>query len=113
MNMAWAGLALFPVVSVLLSSNIADHGRDENWRRCADADAATSIAGCTALIEPGREAADNQATVFDNRGLAYTDKGDYERAIADFNAAIVIKPDYAFAFSNRGVANTDKGQYDR
>ena len=38
---------------------------------------------------------------FNNRGLAKLGKKDYEGAIKDFNKAISLKNDYAFAFNNR------------
>ena len=42
-----------------------------------------------------------------------THKGDYDRAIADFDRAIQLKPDDAVAYANRGWAYDDKGDYDR
>ena len=39
-------------------------------------------------------------------------KGDFDRAIADFNRAIELKPDYAEAYNNRGNAYSDKGDFD-
>ena len=43
----------------------------------------------------------------------YGDKGDYDRAIADYDEAIRLDPRYAVAYYNRGVAYCDKGDYDR
>ncbi len=40
-------------------------------------------------------------------------KGQYDRAIADFDVAIELRPDYAGAFRNRGGAYGMSGQYDR
>ena len=40
-------------------------------------------------------------------------KGDYERAIADFNEAIRLDPKDAAAYRNRGFAWKSKGDYDR
>jgi tetratricopeptide (TPR) repeat protein len=37
------------------------------------------------------------------------ESGDYQGAIADYNQAIKIKPDYALAYINRGVAKSDLG----
>lgn len=37
-------------------------------------------------------------------------KGDYDRAIADFNEVIRLDPKYAVSISNRGLANERKGQ---
>ena len=102
--MALGALAVFPIVGVLLSSSLADHGREDDWRRCASADAQVSIAGCTALIAAGREIAADQATVFDNRGLAYLDLKLFDRAVGDFDAALRARPDDAGPLLHRGIA---------
>ena len=61
------------------------------------------IASCSALI--GRRLAEGQdlATAFKNRGNAYDDKGDHDRAIADFGAALAINAQDADAFNSRGT----------
>src|SRR5262245_15646584 len=38
------------------------------------------------------------------RGEDYSGIHDYDRAIADYNTAIELKPDYAEAYNNRGFA---------
>ena len=48
------------------------------------------------------------ADAYHNRGGAYADKGEYDRAIADFTTAIRIKPDHAETYRNRGVAHTQQ-----
>jgi ankyrin repeat protein/cytochrome c-type biogenesis protein CcmH/NrfG len=53
------------------------------------------------------------AAAYNKRGCAYADKGDYDRAISDFDKALELDPNYAFAYSNRGYAYADKGDYDR
>ena len=43
------------------------------------------------------------AEAYYNRGLAYCNKDDVDRATEDFNKAIDLKPDYAKAYYNRGI----------
>jgi tetratricopeptide (TPR) repeat protein len=61
------------------------------------------ISGCTTVIQSGRENTENLAVAFNNRGNAYSDKGDLERAIQDYDQAIRLNPQYATAFNNRGM----------
>ncbi len=46
--------------------------------------------------------------LFDD-GFEKYNKKDYPGAIADYNEAIRLKPDYAFAYNNRGLAKYDLG----
>ena len=46
----------------------------------------------------------NYAIAYYNRGLAYGEKGDYERAIKDYSKTIDLQPDLAEAYYNRGEA---------
>ena len=70
------------------------------------------IAGCTALIKSKEKNSQVLAIAYNNRGNAYTSKGDYELAIQDYDESIKINPNYAKPFNNRGVAYQKKGNYD-
>lgn len=62
------------------------------------------IAGCTKVIESERAAKApprSLAVAYYNRGYAYDDKGDYDRAIADYSRAIELDPNYAKAYGER------------
>lgn len=50
---------------------------------------------------------------YNNRGLAYRRKGEYDKAIAAFNKIIDLYPGYAVAYNNRGRAHRSKGEYDK
>jgi len=49
---------------------------------------------------------------YNNRGLAYQDKGDLDLALSDYNKAIQINPNYAEAYNNRGFTYQSKGDLD-
>ena len=71
------------------------------------------VAACTALIGSGRHSRQNLAILHSNRGIAYVKAGDYDRAIADFDAALRSNPNHVRAHINRGNANFAKRDYDR
>ena len=49
---------------------------------------------------------------YNNRGLAYINKGQYDEAISDCTKAIEINPELAEAYSNRGGAYYFRKEYD-
>ena len=67
------------------------------------------IKGCSALIKTDTK----DAIAYYNRGAAFQTKGDVDRAITDYDAAIGLKPDYAAAYENRARAYVAKGDYTR
>jgi tetratricopeptide (TPR) repeat protein len=68
---------------------------------------------CTAIIETPEQSPRNRAVAYKNRGNAWDAKGDYDRAIDDFSAAIRLDPNYGIAYSNRGRAWTVLLELDR
>jgi tetratricopeptide (TPR) repeat protein len=85
----------------------------DQQQQCPAPDPDLSISGCTAMIQSGHETQQKLAVDFYNRGLAYTLKDQYDRAIEDFDEAIRINPTYALAFKGRGNVYLSDGQYDR
>lgn len=53
------------------------------------------------------------AEAYIERGNANAQEGLLDEAIADYDAALRINPDYAKAYDNRGIAYYIKGEYDR
>src|SRR6516162_10257108 len=89
-------------VSLAGASALAQTPQERGW--CESEDAVTvdqRIDGCSAVIKAARDKGDKLAEAFNNRGVAYRLKGDYDRAIADYNQAIKLKADFAPAFDNR------------
>ncbi len=55
----------------------------------------------------------NDAEAYNNRGNAYFEKGQHDKAISDHNKALEINPRDAEVYYNRGIAYTLKGKYDK
>jgi Flp pilus assembly protein TadD len=49
---------------------------------------------------------------FNNRGIAYCNKGDLDLAIADFSRVVELDPKFGKAYNNRAVAYFMKGERD-
>ena len=77
---------------------------DPNVKTCVEKSGHEAIAGCTAAITSGKVSTSNLATLFSNRGIEWSNKHDFARAIADFNEAIRLNPQIVLAFYNRGLA---------
>jgi len=97
-----------------VAGNALAQSDDENWKICGNDASAPDlkIAACTAIVQSGQETAENAAIAYYDRGTAYDDKDQLDRAIADYSEAIRIKPDYANAYRNRGRAYGRTGRYD-
>ena len=76
-------------------------------------DPALAIDYYTRCIAWGGQAREILAGTYNNRGIAYEDKGEYDRAIQDYNEAIHLNPQFAPAYYNRGNAYLAKDEYDR
>jgi tetratricopeptide (TPR) repeat protein len=82
-------------------------GKLRNVELCNGVDRSSTepqIKGCTALIESGKETTLVLSIAHTNRGNAYAAKGDFDRAISDYDLAIKYNPSFSKPFNNRGVA---------
>ena len=89
---------------ILAAGAVAAQNSDQDRMRCASGNPGLAISGCTAVIELGRETNDSLAVVFHYRGNAYLERGDFDRAIADFAQAIRLNPGLPQSFYDRGRA---------
>jgi tetratricopeptide (TPR) repeat protein len=111
---------------LLAAAALATSVLEDAWRRCAQADPDIAISGCGAVIATGEESRAKLAAAHFNRGIAYRNKSQFERAhkgadpdtaldraLAEYAEALRLKPDYAEALVNRAIVWFDKGQYAR
>jgi lipoprotein NlpI len=70
------------------------------------------ISGCSTEILSGTLSNSDLALAYTNRGIAYSAKGQLDRAIQDFDQAIKLDANNVIAYYNRGIAHSAKGQFD-
>src|ERR1700756_1744124 len=90
-NRVGVGAAILITSLLFASSPYAQIQQDID--RCAGKEGSTTelqIQGCTALIESKAYAGKELAFAFNNRGLAYYHKQDFESALASLNQAIAL-----------------------
>ena len=69
-----------------------------------------NVLHCSAVLDDGLfETPEEHARVLFKRGTAQIETGAYADAVADFNKAIGLRPEYGEAFHNRAVAKWRKG----
>lgn len=59
------------------------------------------------------EKSPNKARVYNGRGVAYINKGQYDKALADFSRALEINSNYANIYYNRAYAYTNKDEHEK
>jgi tetratricopeptide (TPR) repeat protein len=95
------------------SSQQADEAYAKARADCEqDEDAERQIAGCTTVIESGREVTAVQGIAASNRGFGYLKKGDTQRAIASYTEAIRLYPEYANAHWGRADVHMEREAWD-
>jgi tetratricopeptide (TPR) repeat protein len=89
-----------------------DH--DQLFRRCFTESVPDNvIVSCSAIIARPSMDKEELATAFKNRGNAYDDKGEYDRALEDYDRAVTINPLDADAFNSRGTTYIALARYER
>jgi len=88
---------------------------NEDVQRCTGAEGGVDerIAACTRAIASGPVSGSDVEPLFVNRGIAWARKGNFDRALADFNEAIQRNPQDARAYFNRGGVWLRKNAFDR
>jgi tetratricopeptide (TPR) repeat protein len=82
--------------------------------QCTGAGAADAvIAACSSIIGEGRAGDAVIAQALRARAVAWHNKGEFDRAIADYDHSLRLAPNNAAALNNRGVAWQARGNIDR
>ena len=72
-----------------------------------------AIKHCTRALDSGKLTTAERAQAHLGRGVEFAAKNDYDRAIADYDAALRIDPKLTDAMHNRGIAWAHKGSPER
>ncbi len=104
-RLAGLALAVFLTVSPSARADMVDD--------CVKGSPDVAISGCTKAIQSGQWPGAGIAWAYTNRGNAYLNKIDLDRAIADLNTAIKLDPKSSVALNDRGLAYEAKGDLDR
>ncbi len=86
---------------------IANGALGENEAAVADCTESLRLAGA----EPDDEHY-KRWEVLNNRGVAYLGQRKYDEAMADFDSALEMQPEYADAYANRGRAHYEREEYE-
>jgi tetratricopeptide (TPR) repeat protein len=76
---------------------------------CNTAAGDDAIRACTHLLSRNSR----NAAAYVNRGVAYRGRGEDDRALADYDQAIIVDPKNAVAYLDRGNVYYDRAEYDR
>jgi tetratricopeptide (TPR) repeat protein len=85
----------------------------DDYETCEKESGDIAIAACTRALATGRYKDRQLAALYDNRGVEYANKRDFDRAFADYDEAIRIDPKFAFPYSNRGDARRLNGDVEQ
>ena len=88
----------------------AESSTDPAFLDCMGQDDQKAVTGCSLFLsQQSGASAEIRATVLYNRGISYRGLGDNRKALADFEAAIALKADYANPWSARAGVKADGG----
>jgi Tfp pilus assembly protein PilF len=106
-------LALAAASVVAFAAAIATVRSDQSADTCFTQQGEAAIAACTHAIRSGRFSGNVLATIYDNRAIELRQRGDYDRAIADYSEAIRIDGTLSGAYTGRGLAYEGKAEVEK
>ena len=104
----------FTVVISLMQPDVALAKDTDCLKKRGD----VQIKACTRIIKSkrylGKRVNNKQLSAFRLiRGIAYKNKGQFDKAFADYDKAIQLNPKSAAAYNNRGIVYYIKDQFDK
>jgi len=109
---AWAvGGLVVAVAAYFLIADTDDYDNCNSMLVAQEYDKAIIL--CDIRLQSEDLTDEQRAAAFVNRGLAYFAKGEDDHALADYDRAIQLRPDFESAYVRRGLAYHDRGEYDR
>jgi Tetratricopeptide repeat len=99
----WKGRAACFILLVMVITPLAFQANTQTQKEndldvCKDSgDPQRRIAACSSIIAAAKRSDIQVADIFMRRASAYFDKGDYDKAIADYDSALQLKPDVSRA----------------
>jgi len=86
---------------------------DDSGEKCFAQAGEAAIAACTQAIQSGRFSGAELAGIYDNRAIELRQQGEFDRAIADYTAAIRIDAELTGAYTGRGLAYEGKAEAEK
>jgi tetratricopeptide (TPR) repeat protein len=107
---------VFAAVMAALLTTAAHAQLSQAWGICegymANPTSEQQIESCTAIIESGRETPQRLAIAYFWRAVAWRNRANLQRALADFTETIRLNPKYLGAYEWRSHLLIDRGDYD-
>jgi tetratricopeptide (TPR) repeat protein len=106
----------YMVAAVLVTVGVsmpASAGMSQDLANCTAAQGRSSAAACTRVMDSGRLPREQFYIGYFNRGSGYRSAGDFDKALADFNKVVELKPRFARGYHMRGVVQDDLGARDK
>ena len=88
-------------------------GMSQDLSSCTAAEGRASAAACTRVMNSGRLRDEQVYIGHFNRGSSYERAGDFDKALADFDTVIKLRPRFARGYQARGLVQDELGVTDK
>ncbi len=89
------------LVLLLALAPLPASAQSSDFDACVKHSGENAIAACSTAISSGRYSGDRLSELYNSRGAEWRLRFDFERAIADYNEALLLAPHYIAALNNR------------